>query len=319
MDWSPGSSMLAIVHTGLLLSEPVFLFILAASLLLLIRGLRAGSVWCFPWSGLLLAGAILTRSFGLFLPVVYLALGVVYAWPLSRARWPVIRRQLFGVLIATVIPVIICSAWVLHNQRIHRVSQFALATPAGLVRTARLAMSKFDGMTMEQADSVISEDMRRHPLYDQNRGQAFVEVSFAEFEKQLSARPGPLLWLLASNAWSNMTTETSSWWVPPRPSWINKQINAVSRIPYVQYRGILFMFLGAVVFWWTKQYRVLIVLLLFCAYFGAAGTFAWFQGARIFFPAQLTGLTLVAAVWVKAFDWYTAKLRTRMQPGELNA
>jgi 4-amino-4-deoxy-L-arabinose transferase-like glycosyltransferase len=305
------TSLLAVEIAAFMWSEAVFLLMLTTSLLLLIRGLRIGSYWYHLLSGGLLACAILTRSFGQFIPLIYITIGVTYAWPLSRTRWPVVRKQMLGALIAAAIPIIVCCGWVVRNHEVHGVSQLALASPTALSRTASLAISESRGITMKQADSTFWAEVKRHPQYAQIPHRVFIDASVAAFNEQLMTRTWPFLALLVRNCWDNITTESAPGSLPPKPRWIDKPLNLIAQIPGFEYRGVLLMGLGAAVFWRARNYKALIILLLFCAYFGVVGTFAVNQGSRIFFPAQLTGLALTAAAWVKAYEWYVARRQTR--------
>jgi len=294
------ASLLAILYASFLWSETVFMLLVATSLFLLIEGMRCQRRWLCALSGALLGVAILTRSMAQGLPFMFVVIGIVYLWPIPLRQWRQVTHRLSGPLIAGAVALSISNAWVVRNYLVYDIPQVALASPMGLGKVNRLAMSSFEDIPYATADSLFVEKMRAHP--DGFR-KAIYTVGVSEFRRYVTERPWSMALLLARNGFKNMTAESTTSHMPTRFKGIYKYFARILGVPGIKYRGLVLACLGALILLIQRHYRALMILVLLYLYFGAIGAFAIDQGSRIFFPAQIASLGLMSVALVQVGAW----------------
>lgn len=132
-----------IVYCGRLLSETLFTFLLAASMLLLARHLRRGKPWEAVLCGLAMGAATLVRPGSLLMP--WLVLGLMLMYGRSRAAaW----LGYAAVFYMTLVP------WTMRNQELFGFRSLAARGPGfGLYVTGHMTR----GMSYEAADRAYYE------------------------------------------------------------------------------------------------------------------------------------------------------------------
>jgi hypothetical protein len=90
---------------------------------------------------------------------------------------------------------------------------------------------------------------------------------------------------------------------PPGKMPIISSLSPLLALPGVNYRSWFLMLFGVAMLWRLRKYRLLGFLSLVLIYFGVLGSFAFDQGSRIFYPAQMAGSILIAYPLVAVYDY----------------
>lgn len=297
------TSLLAIELSCYMWSETLFFaLITAATLTQLLGHEKPKNIMLFVISGLLLASAALTRSVGqwLFLAMVPSVL-LVYGSGLP-VRELLTWNRLRGPVTTVLVTVCLIGLWIGHNYSTIGVAHVAVSAPHGVSKAVKNIRVVSQGISFEEADAAFNEEVQQHRLHPQGFRRALATHARESFISLLIHEPLACIKVLAQNAFKNMTIDTTTEG-PPGKMPIISSLSPLFAFPGVNYRSLVLMFFGAVMLWRSRKYRLLGFLSIVLVYFGTLGAFAFDQGSRIFYPAQMAGSILIAYPLVAAFDF----------------
>ncbi len=188
------SDLMLAIHNFQAMSEPLFVFLLLASLDCLVpaivdsvRGVPTGNVR-FLAGGLLLGLAILTRPAALYLPVVLIAAGLIAAR--GRTAWAVFAKP--AVLLSAA-AVLLPGLWMVRNTMVFGVCRLTSVDAGNNVYFAAAGAYQLrDGLNLQEAQERIRREFDLPP-YRQAQNPWIAKESVAQIDAKLRQATGPLL------------------------------------------------------------------------------------------------------------------------------
>lgn len=224
-----------IVYSGRLLTETLFTFLLAASMLLLARHLRRGRPWEAALSGLVMGLAALVRPGILLVPWLILGLMLLHG-RLRAMAWLGYAAAFFMTLVP----------WTLRNQELFGIRSLCVRGPGfGLYTTGRMTL----GMSYEEASQGYYE-LTKRPEYREvtfEKGRS----PLAELDKR-STREGTELILARPLAYARIVAKRlPRFWITSHSSVFNvdqpiSEYRRQGRWAPIAFRGALMLLHAAI-------------------------------------------------------------------------
>ncbi|PKK82379.1 MAG: hypothetical protein CVT49_14160 [candidate division Zixibacteria bacterium HGW-Zixibacteria-1] len=294
-------SLTSITLANSVLTETLFFFLFCLSVHQFFRSLKSDkwstAVWAGIWGGL----AVLVRSVALVFPFVMILIALIYP---SRRQDSRCRGIMSRVLVTMLIIFGISSIWAIRNLAVHDtfvVSDTGLKA-ARIYLGAQVMNNERGGRTWELdkvRDSMYESSMIPIHAGDYRRAQTetldFLMYSF---------RKHPILYIkyYFRNIWDNATAISSLQnELTPDFRWISIIYYPVKwgyRMPLMLVLSITGFFVLA-----RRDLAGAACLLIIMLYFAALSGVTFWQGSRVFYPAQITQTILAAATLLFLYDF----------------
>lgn len=289
-------SFTAISLANIFLSETLFVALIVGGALLLLSAMKRSHYVLAVTAGLLFGLATLTRSMGVGLPAVMLALALLG----GRARlFPRLKIGAVSVLAAVVVMIFWSTAFSPDSARVTG------AVPSAMARIVRAVEASDSGTSRKQATAKLAIDCLKHA--NDSTGDFYSSERFLitrRFQHLLADRPGVVVMTIVTNIRDNIGNEfgTLSVQIPSFAS-TYETIRIVSAKKGLNYRVLLLSILGALILLRRKEYQLCFALSLIFTYFALVSGFSDSQTSRIFYPAQMAWGILVSVVLLAMYDW----------------
>lgn len=300
-------SLTSITLAGSILTETLFFFLFCLSVYQFFRSLQSGewsaAVWAGIWGGL----AVLVRSVSFVFPFVMILIALFYP---SRRQGSRCRGIMSRVLVTTLIIFGISSIWAIRNLAVH--DTFVVSdTGLKAVRIylgAQVMNNERGGRTWELdkvRDSMYESSMIPIHAGDYRRAQTeTLDFLMSSFRKH------PILYIkyYFRNIWDNATAISSLQnELTPNFKWISKIYYPVKwgyRMPLMLILSISGFFVLA-----RRDLAGSASLLIIMLYFAALSGVTFWQGSRVFYPAQVSQTILAAATLLFLYDFVVFGVR----------
>jgi len=296
-------SITSISLASSLLTETLFFFLLVLSIFLYFRGLRSER-WIIAIAAGLCGGLmILVRSAAVFIPIIF----VIFAFLIPAKETPGNRkRTLIKSGIVALIMISIPLMWVARNKVSHDV--FTLSgTGMGAARVYLTAEVLFDVSERPSWEFVDYRDS----LFSASRADYetgnFKKVQADAYDLVVSTfKQYPFLYfkMFLSNVWENMTAASSLQ---------NSQLPVLdNRLDYFyplrwgfQSPVMLLLSLIGLAIIVRRNIKKALILFLILIYFGFLSGITFWQGSRIYYPAQVAQAICAAVTLIFLYDLLT--------------
>jgi len=293
-------SITSISLSASLLTETLFFFLLTLSLYLFIKGLSSRRWRYFVTAGICGGLMVVVRSAAMFIPLIFIALVFLIPSPGNAGNIKLIfKRSLAAVLIMILMP----SMWAVKNKISHDILTLS-GTGIGAAKvylTAQVLYSVSNRPSWEF--TAYRDSLSRSSMTDFRAGE-FKKAQSEAYDLVVSTfKRHPLEYFKKyfSNVWENVTAISSlqnnqlpalenysGWFYPLRWGYQSPVMLILSLI------GLAIIF--------RKNIKTALALGLFLMYFGLLSGVTFWQGSRIFYPAQVVQTILAATTLVFLYD-----------------
>lgn len=282
----------------IILSETLFMFLLLLGSILYLRGLRTKSWKPFVFSGLLFSLAVLVRAVGQFIPLVLLLISVPYVLSrssTSRWKYSMDRRLLGWVLVCVTIIGVTEGSWMLRNQSQHGIFALTSGSSGGIANVVAYAVERMGGPPFREVRSGWHTQYFADHGIDSATVESFHAADMHYAPPVIKEHPWAVMGAYLSLTWENVTA-----------------INYLNRLLLPESQGGVFRFehfisnnhvtrlefwlaiAGLLILLIRRQFKPAMFLGLMFVYFALIIGFTRWQGSRLFFPAEMASLILVA-------------------------
>jgi 4-amino-4-deoxy-L-arabinose transferase-like glycosyltransferase len=299
-------SWTAITLTVSLLSETLFVFLCALSILLLVIALERNRPLFALFSGLCLSAAILTRAAAFYLPVFIVFYCLVY-WMTEKTRTQTIRSKFLVLTMACGIPFFISQLWCLRNENKYGMYAVSHAQDMARWRVGVWLCSEIDGISLDSAQELMVSafhaeldiDARYHASYHVAVNNLILDA--------FKRHPWDASTALARNTFASMHDERGML-DALLPNWGSEITSFYNFLldNHLGWRSTLLGFLGLLVLIWRRNYRAAAYFGILASYFWFISAFTLYQGPRVVFPAIIGYAPLIAVV----IDAGTGRIRS---------
>jgi hypothetical protein len=281
-------SLTSIALSSNILTDQPFFTIHAASMVCFVLGLLTGKWRWFLYSGLLAAVALFVKSTTMFWPFLLLLISLVV--PVSK-KFSSRPAMLGRVALTAGIMIVLIAAWSYHNYVKYDV--FAFGSNGVLTIRSNLGVKAIVDNTEEDD---ITELRSRWIEEDLDFGDDLAELynrARDRFVGILTAHPGWVIKAYFDIAWSNIRTGNylSFDQIPALlPFWrLTTRVNETflgALIFFASIAGVIYLFID-------RNYIAAVFLGITYAYFTFLSGFSFWQGSRIYYPAEMAWSILV--------------------------
>ncbi|MEW5922547.1 MAG: glycosyltransferase family 39 protein [Candidatus Zixiibacteriota bacterium] len=294
-------SLTSITLASSILTETLFFFLFCLSVYQFFRSLEnarwSNLVWAGIWGGL----AVLVRSVASVFPLALIMISFLY--PVNGKSFR--RREIISKILVTVLIIFgISSIWAIRNKVIHDtfvISDTGLKA-ARVFLGAQVINEEQGGRTWEVdkiRDSLYESSMITINAGDYRRAQTetidFLISSFKEY-------PVKYMRFYFRNIWDNATAMSSLQnELTPDHQWITNIYYPVKwgyRMPWMIILSITGFFILA-----RHDKAKAVCLLIIMLYFAVLSGVTFWQGSRVFYPAQAAQTILAAAALIFLYDF----------------
>jgi len=297
-----------------LLSDTLYFFLFLTSLIAFLRALHGGRWLWYILTGLLIGLATLTRSVGQFWPIVMIVLAVV-CWRYRPRFRPVLSRRGYAarLLVMGLIFCTLIGAWVGRNYSKHGIPMLTMASTYGI--------NKLASLTVERLEDLPYMSVRER--WVEEHQQSLGKTTLTPAERYSLFR------LRAYEVWELYPREMIKTYL----HWTWRNLTAISRshrllmpefsrtmIPWertitgwkLNYICLVLSIIGMALLLTRREYWTAVILGAVYLYYIPLIGFTAGQGARIFFPAQISWAILIGIVLV-SLGQATGRLYNRLR------
>lgn len=305
------TSLTAITLTVSFLSESLFVFLLVSAIYLFLRSVKLSKLSGFILLGLIISYIVFTRSVGLFLPFVFvLALVVIPGAQLPRMK----KKKLLGYSIITAaLAFTLISAWSFRNYLKHDTFVAAGTGPgaAASYLGARVAADRADSLSIYDCRAIFLEEFlasKDGPLTRGEQNEWYINKVKSLFVDDPISFTITFLSIVKENMFA--PDQYTQLRMPKKQHWVRQYISFSFRNNFHLVLALMSSVGAATLVF--KRYTLGAATLILC-YLGIAFTsgFTFWQGSRIFYPAQVAWSVFVAvAIYYpfmalsSRFTWY---------------
>ncbi|UCD18250.1 MAG: glycosyltransferase family 39 protein [Candidatus Zixiibacteriota bacterium] len=277
------------------LSETVFFFLLALSVYVFLRMLEKPTLPKCLLLAILLAYTTFVRSVGQFLPVLFFAIVIITPiryFAVSKAR------LLKCTLMAMVLSIMLISAWAMRNYVKHDtyVTSGTGIGAAAMYLGARVAANQSDSLTSGDFQEIFKKEMAQsqaRPLSLSEQHDWYLR----KLTDLLTDNPflfvGTYLTIIGANILAY--EDNYHFRLPDFRPRLNQYTKLCRRLYVNEIYFILTLF-GFISLVHRREVFAAVLLGLIYLYFAALSGFTYWQGSRIFYPAQLSWAFAIAVV-----------------------
>ncbi|HWR82783.1 MAG TPA: glycosyltransferase family 39 protein [Candidatus Deferrimicrobium sp.] len=296
-------SYTAISLSCLLLSDTLFFFLFALSLVLYLKGLTERCWWPFILSGLLVGCGILTRPIGQFWPAAMVVIAIFSRRLVGDVHRESPRNSRLTTIVQPVIAVgialLIALTWAFRNNAVHGVPAVAISSAGGPINIAAETAAKPQGLTREEQLTLwikaFLEETNQKEFTPADSYRLFRSKSLEIFRN----RPIDMIRTLLHWSWINVNDichlhrllipKSNPKTIPLEKTILKSGLN---------FLNLSLCIVGMVLLLATRRFGALLVLgSVYCYFFLTVGGTRW-QGSRLFLPGQLAAVVLIALTLV---------------------
>jgi 4-amino-4-deoxy-L-arabinose transferase-like glycosyltransferase len=312
------TSVTSISLSCLLLSDTLYAFVFAASLLSLVQALNSGRLLPFVSAGVLGGIATLVRPTGKFWPLAAVLVALIYygvqrltSASSFRFSWALLRGVAVTCLLACLIPV----PWVLRNAHVHGFPVLAITTISARSTVAAKAMADVNGQNYRTIQENWEQECIGQQTDRQTSLEDFCRCAMVKTQEVEAKHPLQVIRAYAGWAWENINEP--DYLLPVVLPTLEKDVASVNGFQrgngmlriwfYLAVAGLIILAIG-------KHFLPLIVLGMAYGYCACTiGAFPY-QGSRYFLPGEIAGSILIATTIVFSIHlgtWISKRLINR--------
>ncbi|MBU0982553.1 MAG: glycosyltransferase family 39 protein [candidate division Zixibacteria bacterium] len=289
-------SLASVFLANVLLSDTLYFATTLVGMVLFIHALHKCSLAGYIAAGILLAAAALTRSVGMFVPLLLIVAGYC-AWP--RTRPPLPRKRILPALIPGFIVLIVVTGWALR-PRAPEETAIPMAGAIGIQKAASLVRAEVEGISYSEAQTRFAAEVDSLRIAENRHvNRVFPAHARLTLMNLLLDHPATTTHVLLKNIRDNTN---DPWNLGPivLPQWKNEISNLARRMARtgLKYRVSLLALIGLIIMLVRRHYRPALVLTSVYVYYAALSGFSLWQGNRIFYPGQISWAILCAVTLV---------------------
>ncbi|MEW5995389.1 MAG: glycosyltransferase family 39 protein, partial [Candidatus Zixiibacteriota bacterium] len=315
------ASYTSISLSCLVLSDTWYFFLFLISIILFLRGLECGQWKYFVMTGIIMAGAILTRAIGQFWPIIMVVLAALYRpasteqtpSSLTLARWRIAKTMLSIAIVA-----VITLSWVARNYSLYGLPLLTQASSWGPAKVAAMTLGRLHNSSERESLSKWRQSYEQKHLGEEWTPVTTHHMHLALTDSVLSTYPVEMVSTYLSVAWRNVTDINYLHRVN-LPDFNSTLIPWEHRVKQwgLNYLNFIVSMIGLVILGVRRNWRACLVLgVIFFYYAAMVGASQW-QGSRLFFPGQIAAAILIAVVivtFLKAGRVLLMRVRQMIQP-----
>ncbi len=291
-------SYTSIVLSNMVMSDTLYFFLSLAALTIYLKALSTNRWLLYILAGILTGMAALVRSVGQFWPVVMIVIVLAVLVRSDRFYLPIhLRRHtVVKAAVAILIPVVVMTAWMARNDRVHGVFTMAITSANGPANVA--------AVTLERREGISSKTIMQNWLDEYKESLDRPELSLGDIYRAYRIHTREVIDSLGWSAvigtylslvWENLTEinylhralipRLNDFTIPLEKKIMGSVLHLLC---------FLLSIFGVIVLIAKHRCRVAIILGTIYLYYAAMiGSFRW-QGSRYFFPGQIAWSILVA-------------------------
>ncbi len=286
------TSLTSISLSTSILTDSLFFFLLVVAIYYFLLGINRGQWKYFIFCGVLLGISSLVRSVGLFFPAVLIF--IAYVFPLSLS---VLSRKsaLLRSIITSLILIIVALPWAIKNKSEHDIFT---VSETGALAARNYLCSKVIYQAESRKSLMELRDWMAAPKTVQGRPETARERhdhATTVIKEVFSKYPGTFIKVFFENIFENIGA-LSTIHTLQLPQFRNLFEIYTEKL-FTKGNSLLVFFLSLIGFGLLfrdgKKREALILASIYC-YFAFLSGFTYWQGSRIFYPAQLAWVILVA-------------------------
>lgn len=289
------------LSTNILTDQPFFTLQLAA-LVCFAAGFKNGRMRWFIASGLLAGAAVFVRSMSQLYPLIFLIIPLIIPFPNRSER----LKRLGGAAVAAGIMLLLILAWSYRNHVKHDI--FTFGTNGALTVRSCLGAKTIVDHTDE--DDIIALRERWEAVDGDRTDEYALAYSRAidRFLDILREHPGWVLESYAEIVWGNIRAGN---YFPAQQLPFPSLWQAMRRIQEGWLGAIVYLFalVGFAFLILDKYYFAAALLGGTLFYFTLLSGFSFWQGSRIYFPAEMVWPILAVYAAVRIIEHYSPKIR----------
>lgn len=292
--------------SAVLLTETLFIFLFLLSLNLFFRGLIVGNRRDFIWSGIAGGVSILVRSVSQFFWILFMVFAIVY----SRKRIHAWNGPLIWPMITAAIMLLFIAGWGFRNYAKHQVFTIA-ETGLGAARVYLVPRVICDSKPGQDLFKVKDEIDKPRSIGEQSqtikdRHDESIQIIRSAFIES----PSQFLITYFDIVWENVTSGSL---IHPKQL---PQFQSVLRY-YEKFTSggnnssfvVILSGVGLFILIVQRKFAPAMVFLSILLYFGLLTGVTYWQGSRVFFPAQAAWPILAGVVFSRLRDWIVMTVR----------
>lgn len=298
-------SYTAIMLSCLIMSDTLYFFIFTLGLIVYLKALSSGRWITFALTGVLAGAALLTRSVGLFWPAMMVVIATFYARRRTETTFPYAfrgRKLIVKVGVAVAIPLVIATAWMYRNYKVHDVFTMGITSANGPGNLAAVTLERLTGRPAPE----IMKDW----IDDYKNINSKSDVTLGEVYTAYASRGWGTIDTLKSETFK--TYRMLVWDNLNSISYLHRELlpafNKIT-IPLetkimespIRYLNFALSMVGFALLLLTRRFRAAGVLAVIYLYYAAMLGFYRWQYSRHFLPGQIACTILIACVL--AFLW----------------
>lgn len=303
-----------------ILSDSIYFFLFLWSLILFLSALKSASISLFTMAGIVLGIAILVRSIGQFWPLMMILISIpfIFGPRIGFDSNSAIRRKLYiGITISVGLSIILISGWIIRNRSIHGIPTLAMTSAGGVANVAAFTLEKIEKRPIDEIRKKWNEDyMKSKGLGTLTLADSF-RLNLEKARETFSKYPFQIIKTYLLIVWENINS-ISYFHRVLIPKFDGKTIPMEGRINKWGLNKLEFWLsiLGMVLLLVRRKYYAVLILGSILFYYSAMIGFTKWQGSRLFFPAQIAVVILIAIVIVNFYK-AVARLARWLCPNKL--
>ena len=288
-------SLMSISLSCILLSETMFFSMMLLGMCLFISGLEKHKFTHFIVAGIIFGVASLTRSVAQYFFVILIVLALFHFLKLDAQQRRIFRKRLWLPAITILVMIGIVGTWTVRNEHTHGFAQPALAGYGGMKGLTILARAEINGTNYNIELENYKQEMKIAGIEHREYDESFTCFITESFSQVLIEHPWLTSKAYIKSVISNSNTEWGihygmfpEWHQPLRniTSWFEKK--------GLNYRIAFFSLIGLFIVLRGGNYCLGLLLASIYLYFALLSGFSVWQGARIFYPGQMSWTILIA-------------------------
>ncbi len=300
-------SYTAISLSIIVLSDTLFFFLFLLSLYTLLTGIQKNRRLYFICSGLFMGYAILVRSIGQFW---FVPIAIIILLSLTYHRTMKVRdiynynKEIIqkGAITIAIILIVICTVSI-RNYTVHNVFAITSTASGGLANVAAFTYELLDGTPRRAVRTQWYND-----FMEENNRESITEkeMHIINQKKAITTflhHPITMIQSHLLTAWTNANEINSlNRILFPKTKKFAIKIEHFIRNYKLNYSGFILTILGLILLAINRHHKTMaIIALIYAYYFVMIGSYYW-QGSRLFFPAEIASSLSIAYLLVYCFQ-----------------